>query len=1207
MPPVRRSRRTTPASAADGSAPSSSTDLLALAATLLPAPTAAAALKTPPHLKHTVHSLPDSHPVLLSLPQTLAQALSPDPDPGSVSPRAAAPAAVLLHLLLTHLSHPPRWDDLLRPLALLHDRLALLATEDPPVAALAASCFELAWSAGAPGRDALVAQTLPYLFSQALTSGSNARPLLRRLFALREALHLLDYTDESISDFKVLLLRCFVSPHFLKAEEGRKLLALVLGVSEGLAREGLEFIRAQVGMMRGRRAAVVAYGEVVFRAWKDGGWVRGEIGEGFLQGMVEAAVHAADKEVAKAARRILWAFVEQKAVAGVEKLVFSLSEPVLFRSLQVANSNVRRNALHLLLDLFPLEDPDVTKDVNDPLLEKQFFLLDKLLMDDCPEIRAITVEGICRILNQFWEVVPSPTISKKLSKIVDDMSKDSCNEVRLSTLNGLIYLLDNPQSHDILKVLLPRLSDMVSDPALSVRAAAVDLLLAIRDLRSFQYNKVVGLGTLLSSLADDHPRVAKKITELLIPSYFPSKLPLKEACARCIALIKRSPAAGARFCEFALSEGSSPRSLVEFIKVSITLALSPSGLNSAQTDGLVIASAKLIKSLSDEGSSLVALREYFPNAKLKLLFKTAVSDGAQAAVLSMVPAVSPDDLCVLHIECMNIIVNAAVTSKQEECQEALLAAHKLVHLSGRSDEMFEELTNILQSKASYFSGMYGLEPPSCPVASTKRKKGKSLKKTPARSDDVDGNRSSTSAILSNEELTAVGGAAWQLNEILKAEEMRAAFLRSYAEIAFSSLKVISQVYIEQCLHFESLDLSPVFAYLSLATYSALQDVDQTYMSCSESTIVNQSLDHLLSCYDRFVNGSVTVSTDTTSTLNKNKKSAEHEHQQHVTPEGSPAEGTINVIVLGTSILKFIVDTTTIKLVNESKVRCVGFASSYTKYAASAMKRHSEGSSFNGDDLKDILILTRSSFTYAAKLLHLVLASSTESSSPSEETFLLANNLLDLVPAAESFAGPRFALTLVSAVKQWLPVLILGLGCRWLIGPESEMANKTCNLGDSDLPLWVAALAKNELFEAEEPREDDQSEQGNEHEESPSSRKLAEMMVTLLRKGSPKILDPVGGILLSNLQLALQRAEHGIVLGLARFVCDKLLGSSSSSSSSASKNLQLTHDSLRESFFEIDRHCKEDGRVDDEGSRQQLESAKVLISSVLPYDACSQTS
>lgn len=146
--------------------------------------------------------------------------------------------------------------------------------------------------------------------------------------------------------------------------------------------------------------------------------------------------------------------------------------------------------MHLLLDLFRLEDPDVTKDVNDPLLEKQFFLIDKLLMDDYPDIRTVAVEGICRILNQYWEVVPAPTISKFLSKIVDDMSKDSFNEVRLSTLNGIIYLLDNPQSHEILKVLLPRLSGMISDNALSIRAAAVDLLLAIRDLRSFQYNKV---------------------------------------------------------------------------------------------------------------------------------------------------------------------------------------------------------------------------------------------------------------------------------------------------------------------------------------------------------------------------------------------------------------------------------------------------------------------------------------------------------------------------------------------------------------------------------------------------------------------------------------------------------------------------------------------------------------------------------------------
>lgn len=140
--------------------------------------------------------------------------------------------------------------------------------------------------------------------------------------------------------------------------------------------------------------------------------------------------------------------------------------------------------------MFPLEDPDVTKEVKDALLDKQFFLLDKLLLDDCPEVRTVAVEGSCRILNLFWEVIPSSMITKFLANIINNMSHDTCNEVRLSTVNGIIYLLDNPQSHEIMKILLPRLGCMFLDLVLSVRVAVVDLLLAIRDIRTFQFSKV---------------------------------------------------------------------------------------------------------------------------------------------------------------------------------------------------------------------------------------------------------------------------------------------------------------------------------------------------------------------------------------------------------------------------------------------------------------------------------------------------------------------------------------------------------------------------------------------------------------------------------------------------------------------------------------------------------------------------------------------
>lgn len=159
-------------------------------------------------------------------------------------------------------------------------------------------------------------------------------------------------------------------------------------------------------------------------------------------------------------------------------------------SCQVANSNVRQNSLHLLLDVFPLENPDATKELKDTLFDRQFFLIEKLLMDESSDVRVVAVEGCCRILYLFWEIIPSSTITKIITKVFDEMSRDISNEVRLSTLNGIIYLFGNPQSHEILKVILPRLGNLMLDNALSVRVALADLLLLIRDVRNFQFNKV---------------------------------------------------------------------------------------------------------------------------------------------------------------------------------------------------------------------------------------------------------------------------------------------------------------------------------------------------------------------------------------------------------------------------------------------------------------------------------------------------------------------------------------------------------------------------------------------------------------------------------------------------------------------------------------------------------------------------------------------
>ena len=57
---------------------------------------------------------------------------------------------------------------------------------------------------------------------------------------------------------------------------------------------------------------------------------------------------------------------------GVSEMLHRLYSPFLWRSLKVANPEVRANACTLLLDAFPLQDPDSTREEIDGVMQKQF-------------------------------------------------------------------------------------------------------------------------------------------------------------------------------------------------------------------------------------------------------------------------------------------------------------------------------------------------------------------------------------------------------------------------------------------------------------------------------------------------------------------------------------------------------------------------------------------------------------------------------------------------------------------------------------------------------------------------------------------------------------------------------------------------------------------------------------------------------------------
>ncbi|KAB1214898.1 Condensin-2 complex subunit G2 [Morella rubra] len=965
-------------------------------------------------------------------------------------------------------------------------------------------------------------------------------------------------------------------------------------------------IRSQIPF--GRKSMLEAYGDILFRAWKAvGPDHKDEIEHRFLQGLIEGAIHASSGAFAASIRRVLGGFISQRTTEGVEKLLFSLAEPVIFRSLQVANSNVRQNALHVLLDMFPLEDPDSTKEAKDTLLDKQFFLLERLLMDDCPDVRLVAVEGCCRILHLFWEIIPSASITKIIMKIFDDMSHDICNEVRLSTLNGVIYLLGNPQSHEILKVLLPRLGHLMLDNVSSVRMALVDLLLLLRDMRNFQFNKVVGLDVLLSTLANDQPLVAQKITKLLMPSYFPSKLPVEEACNRCVTLIKRSPIAGARFCEFSLLGGASINSLMELIRVFISLVLSPVKLNADQIEGLLVAAAYLSRSISIEPCFENALKQLLAGEKVKFLFSAASTARAQSSVLNIVSNLASDAAAGVFEECTGLVTNCSGISDNVERQAQLRSAHKLFQSCDGFNDMFEALTVCLQKTAYRCHIKFGTEAPKNCVSSAKRKKSSSGKMS-AKWKHVNRKRRSNF----EEDYSIAVGIAWQIRDLLVSVDSRKAVLASQTlESSFLALKIISEASILQCVHCEYMDAYPVLAYTALALHMTLQNIS---INSTKPNALEQTMDHLLNCIEKVLGAVNSGKSGNSSSVfeQANHKTAIHCGQTHREPQmhasSCSADGKevwmgqnckdfcteqkrlpIKVKML-TAILKSMVDATSMGFLSHYYGRFLKFTSGYVQDVVSALRRRSHDRfQFKEEDLKDIVLCLKSSFTYAAKLVNLVNRDISEASSLASEAFDLVNDLLDLVSSIELYLGSGNAASLVSAAKHWLPDLVLALGYGHILKQtrgEGLDFHASCRM-KHEFPLWLLILAKSELLEISKFVSEDGEDTVSEFEEVPVSKKLLGMIVTL-SKGNPSVLDAVGVMVLTGSLVGLERKDFGLVLGLLHLVCRKLFREDDREWG----DMMLA--SLQDVYPQIEREMEEQN---DEDGRQKLHCAKELLEPV----------
>ncbi|KAF4140976.1 Condensin II non structural maintenance of chromosomes subunit [Phytophthora infestans] len=440
----------------------------------------------------------------------------------------------------------------------LHDQLLRLKGDTDQVLATQEAISQLCeacWKHNFCGRaHSLVTQLLPYLIVRSYESpptgsfNSKKHPI-RRLFAIKDALPLLDFDDDSSGLLRDILLRCFIQPTFFRSPDAVPFLSFLFTLHVPFVEDINETIRNQIPNQR--NSILVKYGNIYFKAWVGSkGAFREKIEEECIQRYVRDAVHAGSTSLFNAVRSVLQIFFENKRHPGVDEMLYRICSPILWRGVKAPNDSVRRQSTILLFDNFPLRDPAFNNEMMDVTLQKQFDTFEELLSDSHPALRVAAIEGVSKVLSVYWELLPAETIRCFISKFVVDLVNDtSSSSVRAAVFEGIQFILDNHNSHSILKPLLPMLAPLINDRNEKVRAEFGALLVRIKSIRNLHFYDVVSVNDLLCRMVMDRdsPLACKQLVSLFLNSYFPQSVGGSSQVARCLALVRKNPEAAMVF------------------------------------------------------------------------------------------------------------------------------------------------------------------------------------------------------------------------------------------------------------------------------------------------------------------------------------------------------------------------------------------------------------------------------------------------------------------------------------------------------------------------------------------------------------------------------------------------------------------------------------------------------------------------------------
>jgi len=369
-----------------------------------------------------------------------------------------------------------------------------------------------------------------------------------RLYKQRHYLPALDWEDESIEDLRTRLLHLAMNGVVLRAPEAAGLIAFFFTLHPSFTMDLHATVKNHLPVCR--QTMVAIYATAYFKAWKAStGGTRVQV-ETAIQEWIFWAVMAEPLKAAKA--RCLLADFHNHREPAVEDMLVRLYEPILWRNLKVANWKVRFNATCLLSAAFPIVEMSLGVAEHEEAMQRHYSAFLSLLNDPHDEIRKVAVAGVCKVLNQFWELVPAGIAAQLLGELIERCAKDKNSaHVRAAVPEGFATVLKNPLSHAALATILPPLAPLLDDKHPMVRYQFAKLLKQVSLSKQITTFAIASQHELLARLAREHelaktdPKthgpVAQQLVGIMADSLFTKEI--KEQVKRCCWLASKFPAA----------------------------------------------------------------------------------------------------------------------------------------------------------------------------------------------------------------------------------------------------------------------------------------------------------------------------------------------------------------------------------------------------------------------------------------------------------------------------------------------------------------------------------------------------------------------------------------------------------------------------------------------------------------------------------------